>query len=165
MFTWFRKKKIEDIYYEAKRLMITGEIDDSILQYNLILKKDPGHGQSYIDRGTIFALKGDYENAKKDFNASIGLGYLVATAMVNIANICFDCGDKESSITYYKKALKLEPDNAFAHFNYSRILIITGKVEEAKILLNQALSLTDDEVLLSGIKGRIEDLQAENNNS
>lgn len=58
-----------------------------------------------------------------------------------------DDHDYEAAATAFAKGLKAEPNNAFARVSYARVLYLTGRKDEARQALQQALASQPDNTL------------------
>ena len=67
---------------------------------------NPNDAQAYNKRGIAYAIKGDYDDAIRDFNRAIELDPNIAMAMANMGLAYAQKGDKDNAKQWLKKALE-----------------------------------------------------------
>ncbi|XP_066936319.1 tetratricopeptide repeat protein 36 homolog [Clytia hemisphaerica] len=93
-----------------------GDFEESLSQFNEVLKLAPSYASGYNNRAQLFRLKGENESAMNDLNKAIelsqGKGYAASQAFVQRALISRLNKDNETALEDFQKAAKL--GNAFA---------------------------------------------------
>tara|TARA_B100001250_G_scaffold404887_1_gene421500 strand:+ start:526 stop:1593 length:1068 start_codon:yes stop_codon:yes gene_type:complete len=83
---------------------------------NLILKEYPNGKNNYVvlfNRGTMYGMIGDYENASKDYNSSIELAPFYFPAYYNLGTLYFNVGadynnsDKDLAYKLFQESLPI----------------------------------------------------------
>jgi tetratricopeptide (TPR) repeat protein len=77
-----------------------------------------GSAKKYNALGTLYVRAGMYEEAKKEYSRSAGTGSV--PAMVNLGNIAILEREPASAVSWFRKALEIEPDNKGAKAGFDR---------------------------------------------
>ena len=99
--------------------------------------KAPGMGRSYHNLASYHYQKvGDMNKAMEIYKTSLTKKYLNsktghALTFNNMATILHNCGDYESSIKFFNKALGIKPDYLNAMKNITLLYVRTGRFSEA----------------------------------
>jgi tetratricopeptide (TPR) repeat protein len=105
-----------------------------VIRHNL---KDP---RPLIERGTVYADKGDFSSAIADYNLAIALDPSNVTAYVARGNAYRDKGDLNRAIADYKLAIMLAPTNAQAYNNRAIAYSLKGYLDRAMADFDQAIT-------------------------
>ncbi len=147
------------LYFSKKSLSIWKSIDDTLQQANLY---------KYI--GLLKGKLGDYKSAKKDihqaikFYESVPFEQGIAVSQFNLANVYFEEGNKEESISLHEKALafwKAQDDkNRIFTNNLFGIELYAKYGEEKKVeaLIKENQDLAKSISLNDFLKNRFEEL-------
>jgi hypothetical protein len=130
------EKKSMALFLAEKKKFVDGEIQPLVARYQQLIKeskKDP----KYVNKlGTLYAKYGLFSDAEKQFEALVTSNYV--PAIMNMGNVQFLKNDIPKALTYYQKALKLQPKNAKALINSALAYIELGKYEESRKYYAQA---------------------------
>ena len=100
---------------------------------------------SYYGIAVYYMNQGEYDKALKEYEKVLRLEPQMAGVHNNIGNIYYEKGDKERAIKEYKEEIRLFPGHAKrAYYNLGTIYLESGKYEEAKIYLSNALNIDPD---------------------
>jgi tetratricopeptide (TPR) repeat protein len=152
------KKASEDLYKKAYGLAISGDLDAALSAFNELLDVDPKHAQAYQDRGTLWCMKKQHENALRDFVSALAHGASPDVVHSNIGNVYSELGASEKALEHFGKSISVNPAYAFAYYNRARVLAASGKQREATADLKQCLRLNPDPPFRSAIQKRLSEL-------
>jgi tetratricopeptide (TPR) repeat protein len=92
-------------------LLIKGDKDLAIADFNKAIELKPQYTEAYYYRGAIWLNKGDKNLAIADFNKAIELEPRYTGAYVMRGETRWIMGDKDLAIADFNKAIELEPQN------------------------------------------------------
>lgn len=92
----------------------TGEQDKALADLNEALLLLPGDARIYGMRGVVHGMKGELDAAIADFSISIEGEPTLIDSITNRGKALQDKGEFSRAIPDFDRALKLQPDNAFA---------------------------------------------------
>ena len=91
--------------------------DQAIAALTTAIRLDPNNAKSYMERGTVYADKGDFDRAIADHNQAIRLNPNYALAYTNRGNAYYFKGDYDRAIADFSSAIRLDPNNAADAYN------------------------------------------------
>jgi tetratricopeptide (TPR) repeat protein len=105
-----------------------------------VIRHNPKDPRPLIDRGAVYADKGDFSGAIADYNLAIALDPGNVTAYVARGNAYRDKGDLNRAIADYKLAIMLDPINAQAYNNRAIAYSLKGYLDRAMADFDQAIT-------------------------
>lgn len=131
-----------------------GDFDNAIKEFSWAIDINPRYADAYHNRGSAYQSIGDIESATQDYQTALNINPNLWQSAQNLASIYFDKQDYDSAAKYMEYAFSKNQSINLAYnlaITYSKI----GKLEEARLLLNQILindpSNTSAHSLLSDI--------------
>jgi len=118
--------------------------EQAIADFTEAIRLDGNNSETYRERGSAYADKGDYDKAIADFNQAIRLNPRHANAYNCRAIIYKFKGDTDKAIADYTQAIKLAPDYAFPYSNRGNIYLNKGDYDRAITDYNQAIKLNSN---------------------
>jgi tetratricopeptide (TPR) repeat protein len=109
----------------------------------------------YLNRGTAYLYKGDYDRALTDFNQAIKLQPNSAPAYFNRATVYFWKEDYDQGIADSNQAIKLQPDFALAYLKRGSGYYLKNDYDRALTDFNQAIKLQPNSALSYDARGGI----------
>jgi tetratricopeptide (TPR) repeat protein len=105
----------------------------------IIVLDDPLTPEEHLNLGVTYEKNGEFDNALKEYHAASGK---LPLAYLYIGNIYFQKADLDVAESYYKKAVKKDPENADAYNNLAW-LYYTKRVDldEAEHFIVKAIEL------------------------
>lgn len=101
-----------------------------------------GNNLDFINAlGALYVEMGDDANAKKVLESSLAKNPKQSAPWCNLGFMLARNGAHAEALTYYNKALALDPDFEQALFNKAAVLNLMGKKEETRRLLQRLLKL------------------------
>lgn len=110
-------------------------------QYIEALKKDPKDMAALSRLGILYGENGLYAEALEQFQKILAMDMNSSLALNNIGNINYLQERLEDAKIAYEASLKAAPDDTGTMTNLARVLLRTGKKEEAKKLFLEAVSI------------------------
>jgi hypothetical protein len=102
----------------------------------------------------------DLPGIKVELNPELEIEFAAVESMdstywLSKGAICYTYGNPKAAITYFKKAIELDPSNASAHFNQGICHGETGQYEEAISCINKALDIYPEKASYFYGRGRV----------
>ena len=113
---------------------------DSISVFEHAVAVDNNNALAHVNLGSVLEGKGNYSEAEKHFRSALDT-HPNYYAYYGLANCLSRTGKISEAITYYYKALRINPQMAIAHLNLAQCLALTGKKEEAILHYSEVLKL------------------------
>jgi Flp pilus assembly protein TadD len=98
---------------------------------------------------------GKPEIAARDFRNALSLKPTDTLARCNLATATAAAGDTASAEKSFREIIAAEPDFAEAHLQYGLLLGFSGRTEDARARLGEALRLSPDNPAISGALQRL----------
>jgi tetratricopeptide (TPR) repeat protein len=118
-----------------------GRIDEAIAVFRKGLEHKPDFAcVLHTGLGTIFLQQGKIDEAIYELQLSVSMKP-DATAFNNLGVALTFKGRTDEAMQYHKRAVKLEPRNAEAHYDIANILLSQDKLEQAISEYGKALSI------------------------
>ena len=126
----------QDYVHRGKELQASNEKIKALAAYKEALKIRPSEyiqckelGNCLLSLGNEFFDRRESQLAIDTFNAILEISPNISAAYHNIAfTLAEEVGDYHQAVTYYHKALKLNPDNIESHFCLALSLLATGNL-------------------------------------
>jgi tetratricopeptide (TPR) repeat protein len=150
------KPDLAPLVLRARHMVGQGRTEDALRAYAEILQIRPDYALAYADRGTIHAMRKEFDLALADFERSFALGYQDAAAFSSAATVYMQRKDYARSLALFARALELAPAYAFAYYNRSRVFHEIGQYESAVADLERCLALQPDEAFRKSIQERLD---------
>ena len=125
---------------------IKKDYDKAEQYYKRALALDPNNAITTGDYALFLnEIKKDYDKAEQYYKKALELDPNYVTATGNYAIFLKNVKkDNDKAEQYYKRALELDPNNADNIGNLAQLMIITGRKEEGKKLINRAFELNSE---------------------
>ena len=132
----------------AKRQYEAGKYDDALKEYQQLLKRNAADPRLHFNAGAAAYQKKQFGDAAKEFNEALSARdlQLQQRGYYNMGNTLYQLGEQspdpakksedwENSVKSFDNALKLNPQDADARFNYE---FVKNKLEKLKQQLQQS---------------------------
>lgn len=142
-----RKKQtpnnIQDKVLQARELVTSGKIQEALNEYEELLKLDEKNATIYADIGTVFAMVKRFDSAIPHLRKALDLGSNDAATFSALGTALYEIGSLEESIELFNKAISIDPNYVFAHYNKASTLIAKGDKPGAKLALEKCLTYAE----------------------
>lgn len=170
------REKLANLYIK------TGNIDEALKEYILLIKQNPSDYIYYYQAGELFLKKNQTNNALKFFAHSANLNKNHAPTLFNIGIILYENKNFTSAQKYLQKSLELDPNNLKAYFylglidssmnNYKSALknfekVISDKEFKLKALVERAkiyMAMGDYNTAIIELERALKNTDEEKNN-
>ncbi|SVE08029.1 uncharacterized protein METZ01_LOCUS460883, partial [marine metagenome] len=125
----------------AMNLVRSGKIDDAYKALEESLHHFPDNPELNMMIGDILAVREEYERALNHYQRVIQAQSGSARAYLLSGVIYEVLKQYDVAADTYKRVIQVEPSNPMGYHYLARMNILTGKLEDAKKHLNQALEL------------------------
>ena len=95
---------------------------EAIDSYKKCVELDPLHAAAYINLGTLFYNRHDYQQAERFYRKAIEVDPRYALAYFDLGNVLDETGRLPDAIRAYESAISLAPTYADAHYNLALAL-------------------------------------------
>lgn len=138
--------------------------NDNAVLWTEVIEAYPDDGHAFFMRGDHWAMNGDYEKAKFDYNQCVKRDANAYMAMNNLGLIYMDEGDQRLAIKEFSRAIDHNPDYYKPYLNKGISLMRLSRYEEAREMIDHAIALEPENALIFYNSGllyeRMNDLQA-----
>jgi tetratricopeptide (TPR) repeat protein len=110
--------------------------------------KAPNNGRGWMNYGLALMQKGDYINSIFCFQRTLTILPSYAYGYINMGIAKGALGDKIIAEANFKKGIELNPSVPEAYNYYAQFLLKTGRIHEAKQILQKGLSLSKNHQIL-----------------
>ena len=117
---------------------------DSISLWSDVLKNYPGILTAYIERGTAFLNKGEFDKSISDYNHALDMNpnNERVSYIYNSRGVAYGRkGLYDDAISDFTRALTIDPELEAAYFNRGNIYLIKGQYHQALVAFNKALEI------------------------
>jgi tetratricopeptide (TPR) repeat protein len=136
-------------------LLLQGELDRAIVEFNEALRVDPAYKSSFNSRGNAWKGKGELDLAIADYNEAIRLDPDYAFAHNGRANAYYNKGDFDRAIADYNEVIRLDPALAAPYNNRALAWRGKGELDRALADANEALRRDPNGVAIYTGRGEI----------
>src|SRR5262249_7665048 len=127
-----------DFYLLANAAARRGRHAEALTWLDEVLKREPRHYWSWVQRGVCHEERKEYDLAAADFSMCVGLWPDFAWGHFNRARALGNCGRRDEAIRGYGDALRLDPRFVLARLNRGLALIELEHNREALDDFDQA---------------------------
>ncbi|MGC9196867.1 MAG: tetratricopeptide repeat protein [Syntrophobacteraceae bacterium] len=98
------------------------------------IKLKPDYPEAWNTLGSLFATNGQFDLARAAFEKALTDPFYQTPQepAYNLGQLYQERGDNQRALSYYRKAVKLDPQSAAAWFQIGNILEHSGNIEEAR---------------------------------
>ncbi|HZH55221.1 MAG TPA: hypothetical protein VFD72_06180, partial [Sphingobacteriaceae bacterium] len=106
-----------------------------------VTEKSPGNGRGFMNYGLALMARGEFAAAEENFLQAQSRNPDYSLVYINLGILKNAMGEASTAETYFKQALNTSTSGFQSHYYYGKFLSESGRVEEAKAQLEQALIL------------------------
>ena len=133
-----------DYAIRGRDLLLKGEYDKALADYNQALRLKPDYAEAYNGRGAAWRSKGEHGKAFADFNEAIRLRPNFSMAYKNRGNAWSAKGEYANAFADFDQAIRLQPDYAEAYYFRGLSWSLYGENDAAIADYDTALKLKPD---------------------
>ncbi len=145
----------ELLFNQAKRLHISGKINDAQAVYLQLLKNNSNNSNLLYLLGTTYVQIKNYQKGKEFLNRSIKINNNFPESYNSRGIIFAEEGDYLRAIKDYEKAISLKQNYFDANFNKAVALKNVSKFNEAKKYLEICIKLKPDDFKIYNVFGNL----------
>lgn len=134
------KKTLDKLIEPADSLSSQKKHDEAIAKYTEALRIFP-HTLTYNKRGLTYFIKGEFENAIKDFSMAISIYQNNAVFYANRGAAYYYMKDYVSARSDYDKAIQLNPNDAICYLFHGYTCHYLNELDKAKESYTKALQI------------------------
>ncbi|HEY0565215.1 MAG TPA: tetratricopeptide repeat protein [Terriglobales bacterium] len=113
----------QDLFLKGVQLEERPEtVADAVHVYEQVLLIDPNHAPAYINLGTIFYHRREFEAAERAYRRATEVDQNYALAFFDLGNVLDEIGRVEEAAAAYSRAIELSAEYADAHYNLALAL-------------------------------------------
>ena len=102
--------KIDALMEKGGEQMQAGEFNDAIATYSEVIKRKPAFAEGWNKRATVYFLAGDFKRSLADCDQVMKRNSNHFGALSGYGQIYFQLEQYEKAISYWKRALKVNPN-------------------------------------------------------
>ncbi len=106
-----------------------------------VVNKSPSKARAHYNLGRVYEVKGDSEEAVRQYEIALGLEPALVPALVNLGNIYGSQQRAEEAMSLFRRATELDPDDVLAHSNLGVVYAKKGWSTEAVSEFKAALRI------------------------
>ena len=138
--------EVQNIYAQAKAAQAQGDIAVAIERYRLMLKLAPHLAPAYNNLGLLYFNQHDYVHAAEVLERGVKLNANMPTASAMLGISYFEMGENQKAEAPLRAALRTNPTDDNVEATLARVLVGTGRYEEAAShLKNLTIRHPDDQ--------------------
>lgn len=110
----------------------------------IIVLHDPLTLEEHLSLGLSYEFKGEFDLALQEYSKAFRKDKKDYRSLFYLGNVHYKKKGYEEAERFYRKALRLAPDNGDIHNNLAWVFIDTAKLEKAKGEISRALAIKRD---------------------
>jgi len=114
----------------------------------IIVLEDTLTAEEHNDLGAIYEKKGLTDLAEKEYLKASGKREEWMVPYFNLGNLCYKKGDYNRSESFFRGALERAPGNPDIMNNLANALLMQGRIDEAKKIIEETLAIDRKEEYL-----------------
>ena len=120
-----------------------GNLDRAEAELAQVVKEHPDFGQGHAEYGEMLARRKSYEEAGRELDKGLELGYRDAESLNYLGISRGELGQHQAAVAAYEEAIQLDPRLAAAYLNLAIEYRRVGEATKAKRYYNKACALSD----------------------
>ncbi|MEM4781989.1 MAG: tetratricopeptide repeat protein [Halalkalicoccus sp.] len=128
----------------SRAYLAAGRCERALEDADRAIEIDPENADAHIDRGNVFAERGDYGAATEAYDRAVEIDPENARAYHNRASAYVTFGDAGRVMADYDRAIELEPEDSTVHYKRANALALAGRHEAAIESFNRAIEHEPD---------------------
>lgn len=129
------------------------EFEKALTTINTILILEPDRVRNLYTRGSLYKMKGDYDNAMKDYFKAIELAPKNPNGYCERGDLYKDKGELDNAIKDYNMAIELDPEYTYAYCGRGIAYNVKGELDSTIRDYNKAIELNPEYTYAYIIRG------------
>ena len=127
-------------------LYLDNKLEEAADIFQRVVAIKPDYADAHNNLGNIYKALNNNELAIKHYEQAVKLNPGLYEVLLNLAHMFADrIGHPEMALTYFRKALAIEPDNIEAMGGITNMLRFQGKLDDALVMIKQVQAKFKDE--------------------
>ena len=135
------------LFYFALSINHSADYSDEFHYCKSGIEGSPHNSLEHNSYGIYYQVKGDKQNAIKEYNKAILLNPVLPNVKNNLGKIYFDNSNDSLAEFFFQEELKINQNSDLAYSNLGSIRFKYGNYSEAEELKRKALSINPDNVI------------------
>jgi tetratricopeptide (TPR) repeat protein len=128
---------------EGRKLLVLGQYDAALREFNNALKISPYLGDAYYQRGCVYEALGAIDLALADFDQALGCDAQIPHAYLHRGRIRTEKGVLDSALADFDQVMIMRPNHPECHLNRGVCLAEQGMLTDAFLDFQRVLKLTN----------------------
>ena len=128
---------------EGRRLLVLGEYDAALCEFNKALRISPYLGDAYYQRGCVYEALGAIDLALADFNQALRRDAQIPHAYLHRGRIRTEKGVLDSALADFDQVMIMRPNHPECYLNRGVCLAEKGMLTDAFLDFQRVLKLTN----------------------
>jgi tetratricopeptide (TPR) repeat protein len=128
---------------EGRKLLVLGQYDAALREFNEALEIAPYLGDAYYQRGCVYKARGAIDLALADFDQALRRDGQIARAYLHRGRIRTERGEFDSALADLDRVMIMRPNDAECYLNRGVCLAKKGMLTEAILDFRRVLKLTN----------------------
>jgi tetratricopeptide (TPR) repeat protein len=120
-----------DLFAEALRAHLVGDLHEAQRLYALTIEADPGHARARANLATTWLQQGRLEHGVDGLRRSLEIDPAQPVTLTNLGAALRTLGRTEEALDAYSRSLALDPASADTLSQYGALLEAAGRLDEA----------------------------------
>jgi tetratricopeptide (TPR) repeat protein len=156
------RSTVPDHIKEGKKLLVQGEHDAALVEFNQALKISPYLAEAYFLRGSALEAKGDIDGAMTNFDQALGSDAQLALAYLHRGRLRTERGDLDGALADFDQVMIMRPNDPECFLHRGVCLAKKGILSDAIHDFQRVLKLTNHSDFADPARYYLEQLGGEN---
>jgi tetratricopeptide (TPR) repeat protein len=128
---------------EGRKLLVFGQHDAALFEFNKALEISPHLGDAYYQRGCVYEARGAIDLALADFDRALCCDAQIAHAYLHRGRVRTERGEFDSALADFDQVMIMRPNYVECYLNRGVCLAKKGMLTEAILDFQRVLKLTN----------------------
>lgn len=115
------------------------QFEDSLKYHDLAIEANPANFRAYVNKGVVFRLTGDYDQAAAMYAKALEIEPEYAELHASMGSLAVFQEDYEAAVQHLERAIALDDTLPVAHSNLAMAYATVGRFDEADSELKKAV--------------------------
>ncbi|MBN2440237.1 MAG: tetratricopeptide repeat protein [Spirochaetales bacterium] len=136
---------IHNKFSQAHNYLHAGKLEKALTLYNQIIKIDPDHSDSYINRAFVWEIYKKYDKAREDLQKALEIDPGNYIAHFNLGNIYYVSTEYALAIEEYSSAIHINTSTAAPYLNRGNTYLKLREYDKALSDYEIYITLSDNQ--------------------